>query len=137
MGEMIITKDMLPAMQSVVPSTMATVSADGIPNLTYISQVFYVNNNHVAISFQYMNKSWKNISENPNITMILTHPVRIKMWEMNLVFEEIKHDGPVFDNMDMQLTAIASMYGMADCFKLKAALICRVVNITVLYDGGL
>ncbi|MGN6397200.1 MAG: pyridoxamine 5'-phosphate oxidase family protein [Mucilaginibacter sp.] len=134
---MSITKDMLPAMQSVVPSTMATVSADGIPNLTYISQVFYVDDNHVAISFQYMNKSWKNITENPNITMVLTHPVTIKMWKMNLVFEEIKYDGPVFDNMDMQLTAIASMYGMADRFKLKAALICRVTDITVLYDGGL
>ncbi|MDV6215207.1 pyridoxamine 5'-phosphate oxidase family protein [Mucilaginibacter sp. L3T2-6] len=134
---MCITNDMLPAMQSVVPSTMATVSADGIPNLTYISQVFYVDDNHVAISFQYMNKSWKNINENPNITMILTHPVTIKMWKMNLVFEEIKYDGPVFDNMDMQLTAIASMYGMADRFKLKAALICRATDITVLYDGGL
>jgi len=130
-----ITKEMLPAMQSVVPSTMATVSVDGVPNLTYISQVFYVDDNHVAISFQYMNKSWKNISENPNISMILTHPVSIKMWKINLVFKEIQYDGPVFDNMDMQLTAIASMYGMADRFKLKAALICEVTQVTVLYDG--
>jgi len=130
-----ITKEMLPAMQSVVPSTMATVSAAGVPNLTYISQVFYVNDNHVGISFQYMNKSWKNISENPNITVVLTHPASIKMWKLNLLYKEIKYDGPVFDNMDMQLTAIASMYGMAEHFKLKAVLICEVTDINILHDA--
>jgi len=136
MHEMGITKDMIPAMQSVVPSTMATVSADGMPNVTYVSQVFYVDDDHVAISVQYMNKSWKNLSENPNITIILTHPASVKMWKMNLVFKEIKYDGPVFDNMDMQLTAIASMCGMEERFKLKAILICEVSDIKVLFNGN-
>lgn len=126
---------MVPAMQGVVPAVMATVSDAGIPNVTYISQVFYVDDNHVAISVQYMNKSWKNITENPNITVILSHPVSIKMWEMNLVFKEARYDGPVFDDMDMQLTAIASMFGMTDRFKLKAVLICQIKDINVLYDG--
>jgi hypothetical protein len=127
---------MIPAMQSVVPSTMATVAANGMPNITYVSQVFYVDDTHVAISFQYMNKSWKNLSENPNLTVILTHPATIKMWKMNLVFKEIKYDGPVFDNMDMQLTAIASMFGVSERFKLKAVLICEVLGIKVLHDGN-
>ena len=133
---MSITKDMIPAMQSVVPSTMATVSADGVPNLTYVSQVFYVDDNHVAISVQYMNKSWNNLSENPNLTIILTHPATIKMWKMDLVFKEIRYDGPVFDNMDMQLTAIASMYKVSEHFLLKAILICEVLDIKVLFNGN-
>jgi len=136
MHEMSITKDMIPAMQSVVPSTMATVSADGVPNLTYVSQVYYVDDNHVAISVQYMNKSWNNLSENPNLTIILTHPATIKMWKINLVFKEIKYYGPVFDNMDMQLTAIASMFGVSERFKLKAILICEVSDIKVLFNGN-
>ena len=127
---------MIPAMQSVVPSTMATVSADGVPNLAYVSQVFCLDETHVAISVQYMNKSWKNICENPNITILVNHPATIKIWKLNLVFKEIKYDGPEFDDMDMQLTAIASMYGMAERFKLKAMLICEVVNVKVMHEGS-
>src|ERR1700712_5507899 len=96
-AEMDVTKDMIPAMQGVVPSTMATLSADGVPNVTYVSQIFYVDETHVALSFQFMNKTWKNITENPNITVILTHPATFKMWKMKLIYEETLYDGPIFD----------------------------------------
>jgi hypothetical protein len=47
-------------------------------------------------------------------------------------------EGPVFDQMDMQLEAIASMSGMSDVFKLKAADIYEVESVQKIdLSGGL
>ena len=37
------------AMESGVPSTIATCAADGTPNVTFVSQVEYVDPQHVAL----------------------------------------------------------------------------------------
>lgn len=130
-----ITSDLLPAMQGVIPSIIGTTSAQGVPNVTYISQVFYLDAEHVALSWQFMNKSWKNILENPHITVILTDPATFTLWELKLKFNEIQHEGPVFDLMDMQLAAIASTFPNAAHFKIKAALVCKVEDVRLLHDG--
>ena len=53
-----IMKEMSSAMQGVLPSTLATCTPEGVPNVTYVSQLFYVDDQHVAISMQFMNKTW-------------------------------------------------------------------------------
>ncbi len=130
-----ITRQMLPAMQGVIPATLATAAPDGTPNVTYISQVFYVDEEHVALSWQFMNKTWRNLSENPRAAVVITCPDSFSMWKLRLRFVEKQTDGPVYDQMDMQLMAIASMYHADGLFNIKAALICRVEAVEVLYDG--
>jgi hypothetical protein len=130
-----ITRHMRSAMQGVVPSTLATCSADRTPNVTYISQVFYVDDHHVALSWQFMNKTWRNLSENPRATVVITCPNTFSMWKLRLRFLEKQTEGPVFDLMDMQLMAIASLYHQEGLLNIKAALICEILDIEVLYDG--
>jgi hypothetical protein len=57
------------------------------------------------------------------------------MWKLQLHFIEKQTEGPVFDQMDMQLMAIASMYHAVGLFSIKAALICEVKAVEVLYAG--
>ena len=40
-------------MENGVPVILATCSSDGIPNATIISQVYYVDRDTVAVSFQF------------------------------------------------------------------------------------
>lgn len=127
---------MLPAFQGIVPPTMATSSLDGVPNVTYISQVHYVDEEHVAISRQFFNKTWKNLQENPLFTVALTCPETYTVWKLNLRYQEEQREGPVFDEMDMILKAIASMQGVEDLFKLEAAVICEVEAIQSIFDGS-
>jgi hypothetical protein len=130
-----ITKFMLPAMQGVVPATLTTCSKDGMPNVTYISQVYYVDDFHVALSCQFMNKTYRNLQENPYAKVVITCPRTISIWQLSLKFVDEHTEGPLFDEMDMQLAAIASLHGMEDVFKIKAALICQVEEVEFLYDN--
>ena len=127
---------MLSAFQGVIPPTLATVSANGIPNVTYISQVHYIDEEHLAISRQFFNKTWKNIGENPIFTVAVTCPETFNIWKINLRYLEEKTEGSVFDEMDMMIQAIASMQGLVGIFKLKSAVICRVESIQTLISGG-
>lgn len=51
------------------------------------------------------------------------------LWMLELEFERSETEGPVFDAMDMQIEAIASMTGMTGIFKLRAADIYRVISV--------
>jgi hypothetical protein len=124
-----ITQEMLPAMQGVVPSTLVTCSKDGVPNAAIISQAYYVDKDHVALSFQFFNKTIKNVRENPKTSLQILHPGNFDMWDLELEFDRSETQGPLFDQMDMQLEAIASMTGMTGIFELKAADVYKVKSV--------
>src|SRR5215510_14894777 len=118
------------AMQGVIPSHVVTCSADGTPNARAISQVYYVDADHVALSHQFFNKTKRNIAENPHAVVWLISPETFQTWDLELEFVRSETSGPTFDAMDMQIEAIASMVGMKGIFKLRAADIFRVVSVT-------
>jgi uncharacterized protein len=122
-------EEIKPCLQGVIPSVVVTCSADGVPNVTYISQVYWVDGERVALSFQFFNKTVRNVRQNPHARATVADPVTAALWEMDLYFDHSETDGPVFDAMDMQIEAIASMTGMAGVFKLKAADIYRVRGV--------
>jgi len=118
------------AMQGVIPSHVVTCSADGTPNASAISQVYYVDGDHVALSHQFFNKTKRNIEENPKAAVWLIHPETFETWDLELAFDHSETSGPIFDVMSMQIEAIASIVGMKGIFKLRAADIFRVVSVT-------
>jgi hypothetical protein len=119
-----------PAMQGVIPSHVVTCAADGTPNASAISQVYYVDADHVALSHQFFNKTKRNIEENPQAAVWLIHPETFETWDLELAFDHSETSGPIFEVMNMQIEAIASMVGMKGIFKLRAADIFRVVSVT-------
>jgi hypothetical protein len=130
-----ITPEMLPAMQGVIPPAMATCTADGTPNVTAISQVYYADDSRIAISRQFFNTTFRNLNENPSLAVVITCPETFSMWKIGLRFLESQSDGPVYDQMAMQLEAIATMQGMTDVFSLMSADICAIESIETLFDG--
>ena len=98
----IITEQHLPAMQGVIPSTITTCSAAGEPNTTVITQVWYVDEDHVALSHQFFNKTRRNIAENPQVAAMICSPEDFSTYSLSLVYERTETEGPLFDEMDMK-----------------------------------
>ena len=125
-----IPDDLHPAFQGVIPSVITTCSTDGETNTTYISQVYYVDPDHVALSFQFFGKTIRNVEQNPHVAVAVAHPETLVSYCLDLRFERRETEGDIFEEMEMQLVAIASMSGMEDVFKLRGADIYEVKAIT-------
>jgi hypothetical protein len=126
----ILPDEIKPATQGVIPSHVATCALDGTPNITTVSQVYYVDPDHVALSYQFFSKTIKNIRENPRALVWMINPETLESWDLEIEYDHSETSGPVFDSMDMQIEAIASMTGMKGIFKLRAADIYRVISAT-------
>ena len=118
-----------PSMQGALQSILATCNPDGTPNVTSISQVWYVDPTHVAVSFQFFSKTVENLKANPQAAIRLFDPDGIHHWSLDVAYVREETSGPLFDAMELQLEAIASMTGMEGIFKLKGAHIYEVLSI--------
>jgi adenylate cyclase len=115
--------------QGIIPSMLYTCAKDGTPNAAYLSHVEYVDPTRVALSFQFFNKSRRNIAENPHAVVHVTDPDTGQGWALRLRFERSETSGPTFDCMFWRIEAIASYTGMKGIFKLLAADIYRVESV--------
>ena len=119
-------------LEGAIPSMMATTAIDGTPNVAYISQVFYMDEGHVALSFQFFNKTRQNILANPRATVLLLHPVTAQFFRLHLRYLRTESSGPVFESMKAQLAGIASHAGMDGVFRLLGSDIYEVLEIECL-----
>jgi adenylate cyclase len=115
--------------QGLLPAQLFTCSLDGVPNAAYLSHVEYVDPEHVALSFQFFNKSRRNIAENPQAVVNLLDPDTGQGWSLQLRYERSEESGPLFDRMALRIEAIASYCGLKGIFKLRAADVYRVLSI--------
>jgi hypothetical protein len=129
MAEDLLPDEIRPVLDNGVPSILVTCSADGVPNTTIISQAYWVDREHVALSFQFFSKTIRNVRENPHACLCLNDMAGLAYWVLDLAYERSETEGPIFDQMDMQIEAIASATGMSGIFKLKAADIYRVRSV--------
>ncbi len=116
-------------LEGVVPSGIATCAPDGTPNVTYISQLMYVDEAHVAISFQFFNKTRENILANPHACVLMMDPDTAARYRILIRYLRTETSGPLFERMKAKLAGIASHSGMTGVFHLRGADIYRVLDI--------
>ena len=115
--------------QGIFPAQLFTCSSDGVPNAAYLSQVEYVDPGHVALSFQFFNKSRRNIAENPHALVIVVDPDTGQGWQIRMRYVRSETSGLLFDRMALRIEAIASYCGLKGIFKLRAADVYEVRSI--------
>ncbi|HYM59743.1 MAG TPA: GAF domain-containing protein [Thermoanaerobaculia bacterium] len=115
--------------QGVIPSMVATSDRNGTPNVTYVSQVYVVDEGHVALSCQFFNKTRRNLDENPRVCAEVYDPVTFQAYRLHLRFLRSEKTGPLFETMAVRIEAIASVTGMKGIFKLIAADVFEVLRI--------
>lgn len=112
--------------EGMVPATLATVDPAGIPNVSFISQVHYVDTGRIALSYQFFNKTRRNILSTRTASVEVVDPVTVAIYQLDLDFEATESEGPVFETMKARLAGIASHTGMEGVFRLMGADIFRV-----------
>ena len=121
--------DIRPCLEGAIPAVMATCAADGMPNAAYISQVYYVDERHVALSFQFFNKTRQNILANPYATVMVLHPQTAAFYRLHIRYQRTETEGPLFESMKAQLAGIASHTGMQGVFRLLGSDVYEVEQI--------
>lgn len=118
-----------PCLEGLVPSTIATCDSNGVPNVTYVSHVHFVDADHVSLSFQFFNKTRQNILANPQATVVVIHPATAAQYRLSLLYRTTEQSGALFESMKARLAGIASRYGMEGVFRLLGADIYQVLDI--------
>jgi adenylate cyclase len=115
--------------EGITPCVIATATPDGIPNVTYVSQVQYVDSRHVALSRQFFRKTQQNLERNPRACLEFYDPLTFHAYRAKLRYDHSETSGPLFDAMAARIQAIATHTGMVGVFKLIAADVCEVTSL--------
>lgn len=116
-------------LHGIVPGVISTCDRDGMPNVSYISQVHLVDDRHIALSCQFFNKTRQNLDENPLATLELYDPITFEAYRVRLRFLRAETQGSLFDSMAVRIQAIATSTGMAGVFKLRSADVFEVLSL--------
>jgi adenylate cyclase len=121
--------DIAPCFEGAIPAVIATASADGTPNVTYLSKVRMVDDDRVALSNQFFSKTARNLVENPRADILLLDPRNYDQYRLALVYERTDRRGPVFERLRHDIDVAAALEGMQDVYRLRAADVYRVTSI--------
>ena len=113
----------------VIPSILASCDRNGMPNVTYVSQVHLIDDRHVALSRQFFNKTSRNIEENPHAAAEVYDPVTFEAYRLRLRHLRTETSGPLFESMALRIQAIASHTGMTGIFRLIGADVFEVERV--------
>jgi adenylate cyclase len=116
-------------LEGAMPAMVATCAADGTPNVSYVSQVNYVDAQHVALTFQFFNKTRENVLANPRAAVLAVNPQTAARYRLELQYLRTETEGPLFESMKAKLAGIASHTGMVGVFRLRGADVYRVLDI--------
>jgi adenylate cyclase len=122
-------------MEGVVPSTVATCAPDGTPNVSFVSQLHYVDESHVALSFQFFSKTRQNVLANPRASVLTIDPQTGAQFRFDLEYLRTETEGPLYETMKAKLAGIASHEGMTGVFRLLGSDLYRVLEVEKLAGG--
>jgi adenylate cyclase len=119
-----------------IPAVIATADTAGVPNVTYLSKVTMVDDDHIALSNQFFSKTSRNLAENPVAELLMIDPTTYDEYRLAITYERTERRGPVFEEMRADVDTIASLQGMTDVFRLRSADVYRVEHVEQVPHAG-
>lgn len=115
--------------EGVVPSIIATAAADGTPNISYLSHVVMIDDDHVGLSNQFFTQTSANLRDNPYATILIVDGLHGAQVRLEAKYVETIDHGPLFDAVATQLNASSAQVGMAGIMRLRGVDIFRVSHL--------
>jgi adenylate cyclase len=116
-------------LEGVIPPAMCSVSEDGMPHMTFLSHAEYVDDEHIALTFQFFNRSRANVLATGRVALMVEDPLSTVGVTLQLRYLRTDTEGPVFERLRAKLAGIASHTGMDKVFHLRGADLYRVESV--------
>jgi hypothetical protein len=116
-------------LEGVIPPAMCSVSADGVPHVNYLSHAEYVDPQHIALTYQFFNRSRANVLATRRVALAVDDPYTGASVEIQLEYLRTETAGPVFERLRAKLAGIAAHTGMEKVFRLQGADLYRVLEL--------
>lgn len=121
-------RELAPSFEGMIPPVIGTSSAAGEPNVTLLSSMRVLDEDHVVLSNQFFGKTVANLDENPSACALVQDHESGRLYRVLMRFARRETEGPVFDELAAQIDAIAAMTGMESVFRLRSADVYIVVG---------
>ncbi|MFT3953291.1 MAG: GAF domain-containing protein [Piscinibacter sp.] len=116
-------------LEGVIPPVMCTVSADKVPHVNYLSHAEYIDDEHVALTYQFLNRSRQNVLATGRVALCVEDPFTGTGVVLQLRYLRTDTEGPVFERLRAKLAGIAAQTGMEKVFHLRGADLYRVESL--------
>jgi len=123
-------RQILDCFEGVIPSIIATLDAEGEPNVSYLSQVWLVDDGHVALSNQFFSKTAANVQATGQAALLVVDGRTGAQYQMDLAWVRSEAEGELFERMAAHLRAISCVHGSDAVMRLRSAEIYRVRSCT-------
>lgn len=120
--------DIRDGFEGVIPSVIATTDADGVPNVSYLSHVHYVDERRVALSNQFFSKTEANVRQRGVATLMVVDGRTGQQHILDLKFESSTTEGEFFERAAAHLAVMSLSHGVADVMKLRSLEIYEVLE---------
>lgn len=116
-------------LEGLMPPSMTTVSPDGMPHVNHVSHAEYLDEQHIALTWQFQNASRANILATRRACLSFDDPTSGTGFVMQIEYLRTETEGPLFERLRAKLAGIASHSGMAGVFHLRGADVYRVLEL--------
>jgi hypothetical protein len=128
-------RDVRRILEGVIPPSMCSVSADGVPHVNYLSHAEYIDHEHIALTFQFFKRSRDNVLATGRVALALDDPYTGAGVVMQLQYLRTDTSGPVYERLRAKLAGIAAHTGMDKVFRLRGADLFRVLDVALANDA--
>lgn len=108
-------------LEGVIPPAMCSVSEDGVPHAAFLSQAEFVDDEHLAMTFQFFNRTRANVLATGRVALMVEDPESKIGVMLRLRYLRTETAGPVFERLRAKLAGIAAHTGMERVFHLRGA----------------
>jgi len=122
-------RDVRRLLEGVIPPAMCSVAADGMPHVNYLSHVEYIDDEHVALTYQFLNRARANVLATGRVALSVEDPITGVSVLLQLRYVRTDTEGPVFQRLYAKLAGIAAQTGMEKVFQLRGADLYRVESL--------
>nr|WP_263323581.1 hypothetical protein [Neobacillus sp. Marseille-Q6967] len=130
MNNIVLPDQIKHALEGVYPGHIYIASQDGEePVDASFSQICYVDERHVALSVEFLNKNSTRALKNYNVFAKVRDPDTFRSWEIELRYLRTVNQGPIYNQMASKLETIASLVELHDLFHLRATDIYEVLAV--------